>query len=229
SALGVKFFSSADKLLEPVGRNLSSIHRIDATQLHPRIADVHMTIFCDVDNPLHGPQGAANIFAPQKGADSAMVALLDDGLQHYQSILERTFDKPVNFPGAGAGGGLPASLKAFTNLTVRPGMDFIIEYTRLEEQVHQADVIITGEGKVDEQTLSGKVVSGVAQLARRYNKPLIVIAGKCELSPEQVTKLGIQKVITLINTSLTEDYAIKNASSLLKQRILENLEAFFIS
>ncbi|HEY9008315.1 MAG TPA: glycerate kinase [Ohtaekwangia sp.] len=229
TALGIQFFSDTGELLEPIGKNLSFVHRIDTSLLHPRLAEVNITIFCDVDNPLHGAQGAAYTFAPQKGADRAMVILLDTGLQHYEAILERTFHKPVNFPGAGAGGGLPASLQAITNLNVRAGIDFIMEFTRLEEHIREADLIITGEGKIDEQTLHGKVVNGVAKLARKHHKPLVAIAGKSELTPQQTEELGIRKIITIANASTPEEQAMQNAGSLLKKRILNDLKPFLIS
>jgi glycerate kinase len=222
-ALGVRFLSSDGNQLKPVGENLRYIHTIDISQLHTRSAAIDLTIFCDVDNPLFGPQGAAYIFAPQKGADEKMIAVLDDGLRHYASLLEKTFQRPVNFPGAGAGGGLPASLKVFTNLTVIPGMEFIIQFTGLEERIQQADIIITGEGKIDRQTLSGKVVNGIAQLARKYNKRLIVVAGTCELSPAELGQLGVYKAVTLMHEGISEEYAIQNAATLLKQRIREAL------
>ena len=222
-ALGVRFLSSDGNQLKPVGENLRYIHTIDISQLHTRLAAIDLTIFCDVDNPLFGPRGAAYIFAPQKGADEKMVAVLDAGLRHYASLLEKTFQRPVNFPGAGAGGGLPASLKVFTNLTVIPGMEFIMQFTGLEERIQQADIIITGEGKIDRQTLSGKVVNGVAQLARKYNKRLIVVAGTCELGPAELGQLGVYKAVTLMHEGISEEYAIQNAASLLKQRIREAL------
>lgn len=222
-ALGVRFLDSHGNQLKPIGENLRYIHTIDSSQLHPRLTDIALTIFCDVDNPLSGPQGAAHVFAPQKGADEKMVAALDEGLKHYASLLEKTFHRSVNFPGAGAGGGLPASLKVFTSLTVVPGMQFIMQFTGLENHVQRADIIITGEGKIDRQTLSGKVVNGVAQLARKYQKPLIVVAGSCELSAQELKNLGVSKVITIANEHTSEDYAIKHAAELLKQRIQEAL------
>jgi glycerate kinase len=222
-ALGVRFLSVNGDHLEPIGENLRYINSIDTSLLHPRLASTDLTIFCDVDNPLFGPQGAAYVFAPQKGADQKMVSALDEGLQHYASLLEKTFHHSVNFPGAGAGGGLPASLKVFTSLTVVPGMPFIMQFTGLEEHVKRADIIITGEGKIDRQTLSGKVVNGVAQLARKHQKRLIVVAGSCELSAHELEELGVFKIITIRGKEISEDYAMKHAAQLLKQHIREAL------
>ena len=220
-ALGVRFLSATGDILKPIGENLRYIHAIDASQLHPELSNIELTIFCDVDNPLFGLQGAAHVFAPQKGADDKMVSALDEGLRHYASLLEKTFHRSVSFPGAGAGGGLPASLQIFTSLTVVPGMQFIIEFTGLENHVQQADIIITGEGKIDRQTLSGKVVNGVAQLARKHHKRLVVAAGTCELSQQELEQLGVSQTITLLTQDIAEDYAMEHAAVLLKQRIRE--------
>jgi glycerate kinase len=227
-SLGVVFYDVLGNNLAGNGENLSRIHSLDSSGVHPRLADVNFTIFCDVDNPLHGPNGAAYIFSPQKGADKAMVLELDRGLKHYQEILEKTSSIRVNFPGAGAGGGLPASLKAFAFINIRRGMDFIAEFTNLEEQIKSADFIITGEGKVDNQTLSGKVVKGVADLARKHRKRLAIVAGKNELEPRRLSELGAMAVVTLVTEGIDEQEAIKRASQLLKTRVKEQIIPLFL-
>jgi glycerate kinase len=219
TALGVKFYSSSGKHLEPIGANLNAIHAVDSSDLHPQLKNISITIFCDVDNPLHGTRGAAYVFAPQKGADEAMVRELDEGLAHYKKILESSVNCVVDFPGAGAGGGLPASLKAFTSLTVRAGMEYIMEYINLDERIGKADLIITGEGKIDRQTLSGKVVKGIADAAFRHAKPVIAVAGRCDLSAAELAPLRVRKVITLVDSATSEAQAIKNAYSLVRARI----------
>jgi glycerate kinase len=219
TALGINFYSSSGKKLEPIGSSLKDIHTIDSSGLHPQLKKVSVTIFCDVDNPLHGPRGAAHVFAPQKGADALMVKELDAGLVHFKKILESSVNRVVDFPGAGAGGGLPASLKAFTNLTVRPGMDYIAEYINLEDHIRKADLIITGEGKIDRQTLSGKVVKGIADTAFRHAKPVIAVAGRCDLDHSELSQLSIHQVIALVDARTTEAEAIKNAYFLIRERI----------
>jgi glycerate 2-kinase len=219
TALGIKFYSSSGEKLEPIGANLKAIHTIDTSAIHSQLKNISITIFCDVDNPLHGARGAAHVFAPQKGADEAMVNALDEGLAHYKKVLESSVNRTVDFPGAGAGGGLPASLMAFTNLTVRPGMEYIVAYINLEERIRKADLIITGEGKIDHQTLSGKVVKGIADAAFRHAKTVIAVAGRCDLSPSDLAPLGIRQVITLVDSATTEAQAIKNAYSLIRERI----------
>lgn len=228
-ALGLLFYDENEKRLEPMGRNLQHIHQIDAKSLHPRLKEVSITVLCDVDNPLHGIHGAAHVFAPQKGASLQMVEELDKGLQQYEKVLVDTFHKPVNFPGAGAGGGLPASLQAINNLTIRRGVEFMMEFTRLEEAVKKADIVITGEGKMDEQTLGGKVIKGVADMAKRFEKPVFAVVGKNDLSESQWRSLGIQAVITLTGNNVTEAEAIKSAFSLLKQRTKEEIIPLLLS
>ena len=235
-SLGVIFYDRSGNKLTSNGQNLVRIHSFDSSGVHPRLAQVNFTIFCDVDNPLHGPNGAAYVFSPQKGADEAMVLELDHGLKHYQKILENSTISgisairpiSVNFAGAGAGGGLPASLKAFASIKIRRGMDFIAEFTSLEEKIRSADYVITGEGKVDSQTLSGKVVKGVADLAKKHKKPLIVIAGKNELDPQHLAQLGVTEVITLVSDELGEQEAIQRASQVLKSRVREQIIPLFL-
>jgi glycerate kinase len=227
-SLGVVFYSASGEILTPMGENMSRVHTIDVSGVHPRLKAVKFTIFCDVDNPLHGIRGAAHVFAPQKGANETVVKQLDEGLKNYESVLEKVVKRTVNFPGAGAGGGLPASIKALADVTVRPGMDFIIEFTRLENQLQQADAIITGEGKVDEQTLSGKVVKGIADLSRKYHKPLVILAGKNDLGAERLKTLGATKVVTLVGADTGEEDAIRLAFGLIIQRTREEIAPLFL-
>jgi glycerate kinase len=225
-ALGVVFYDSIGGRLPPFGENMERIHTMDISGVHPRLQEVPFTVFCDVDNPLHGLRGAAHIFSPQKGASAEMVEQLDAGLRHYEQILRATLGKEVNFPGAGAGGGLPSTIYALSNVALSPGMEYIIAFTNLEEKIASADVIITGEGKIDDQTLSGKVVKGVADLAARYGKPVIAVAGKCTLSREDVERLSLAAVVTLTGVDTDEEEAIAKAAYLLRKRISEFWPSF---
>jgi glycerate kinase len=227
-ALGVSFYDAEGKLLKPVGENLRLIRSVDAAGMHPRMRDVAFTILCDVDNPLHGPRGATHVFGPQKGATSEMISVLEEGLQRLEKILEDTFKTVVNFPGAGAGGGLPAMIKALAQVTIRPGMEFMMQYTGLEELVREADVIITGEGRIDAQTLSGKVVMGVATVCGQHHKPVYVVAALNTLDEVEIRRLGIKKVVTIMNADTSTEQSLKNAFPLLKQRVREELIPFFL-
>jgi len=153
---------------------------------------------CDVDNPLYGEHGAAYVYAPQKGATPDQVKQLDQGLQNIADVINKYLHTDIHqLPGAGAGGGFGGGAVAFFKATLRRGIDVVFDLTHFEEAVKQADVIVTGEGKLDEQTLRGKVVAGVSALARRYDKKLVAIAGRSELTPEQQHRLGLSYVAAL--------------------------------
>lgn len=221
-ALGVRYYDDTGALLDGRGQSLSKIHHIDITHLHPAMAETSFTIFCDVDNPLYGPQGAAHVFGPQKGATPAIVDVLDTGLRHYDAVLQRHGYTNTSFPGVGAGGGFPLSLAVFGHATIRSGIDTIIDFVKLEQRVSEAQLVITGEGRLDEQTLSGKVVKGVSSLAMRLRKPVVAVTGSTSLSREDLQRLGIRHAITLVNKETTTDEAISRASDLIRQRVREN-------
>jgi len=227
-ALGAKFSDGAGNQLKPIGQNLKSIQSIDVRNLHPRIRAVSVTAICDVSNPFYGVQGAAHVFGPQKGASPEVVKFLDEGLFNFASVAKQQFGIDINFPGAGAGGGLGGGAKIVFNIEFRSGIEFIIDFIGLEKLVKESDLIITGEGKMDEQTLSGKVVKGVADLSRKYNKPLVVIVGKNELSGEKTKKLGVHKVVTLLDGKTTESEAFQATYSLIKKRLSDEVIPFFL-
>ncbi len=218
-ALGFEFYDASGERIKSIGKNLVSLNRIESDHVHPRIKDVEFIALCDVDNPLYGPYGAAFTYSPQKGADPAAVRLLDEGLQNFERVVLSTFGKSADFPGAGAGGGLAGGAKVFLNIQIARGMDFILKTTNLADHISNADIIITGEGKVDKQTFAGKVVMEVAKLASRFNKPTVVICGVCELAPEDLRKMGISKVISLVDESTSVEEAHRNAFLLIKERI----------
>lgn len=194
SALGVKFSDVKGKELEPCGKNLSEIKNIDASGLDKRLGDIKITVLCDVKNPLYGKNGSAYIFAPQKGADEAQTELLDKGLEHLSELCKKLFQKDYSsFEGAGAAGGLGFALKAFCNGEFRSGIDYVLDLCDFEKEAKQADVIITGEGKLDSQSLMGKVPFGVA--SRCKGKSLVAVVGVNEASFQQTEKLGISEVI----------------------------------
>ena len=227
-ALGAKFYDGAENQLKPIGQNLKSIERIDVRNLHPRIKEVSVVAICDVSNPFYGIQGAAHIFGPQKGASPEVVKFLDDGLVNFASVVKRQFGLDINFPGAGAGGGLGGGAKIFFNIEFRSGIEFIMDFIGLETLVRGSDLIITGEGKMDEQTLSGKVVKGVADLSRKHSKHLIVVVGKNELSEDKTRALGVNKVVTLLDGKTAESDAFQNTYALIKKRIADEVIPFFL-
>jgi glycerate 2-kinase len=227
-ALGAKFYDRGENQLKPIGQNLKSVQRIDVQNIHPRVKDVSVVAICDVSNPFYGIQGAAHVFAPQKGASPEVVKFLNDGLVNFASVVKRQFGLDINFPGAGAGGGLGGGAKVFFNIEFRSGIEFIMDFIGLETLVRGSDLIITGEGKMDEQTLSGKVVKGVADLSRKHRKPLVVVVGKNELSVDKTRALGVNKVVTLLDGNTSESEAFQDAYALIKRRMADEVIPFFL-
>ena len=187
-ALGFRFFDkeghevgSMKKGIALCGALLSAISSIDSSSAHPALKKTCFTAACDVRNPFFGPNGAAHIFAPQKGADADMVKELDVAMQHLSDVIFRTTGKDVSLhPGAGAAGGMGGSLHAFLDAQLKPGIELLLETLDFAEKIKDADLIITGEGKSDRQTLMGKVPSGILQEARRQHIPVILLAGAIE-------------------------------------------------
>jgi glycerate kinase len=178
SALGVRLLDAVDQELPPGGAALASLARVDSDGLDPRLADVRLIIASDVTNPLCGPMGAAATYGPQKGCDLPAVEELDAALATWGAAIEHATGRVVaDLPGAGAAGGTTAALLGFTNALVRPGVEVVAELVGLAEALEAADLVITGEGRADEQTLSGKAAMGVARLARSRNAPVVLLCG----------------------------------------------------
>lgn len=187
-ALGFRFFDkeghevgSMEKGIALCGALLSEISSIDSSSAHPALKKACFTAACDVRNPFFGPNGAAHVFAPQKGADADMVKELDVAMQHLSDVIFRTTGKDVSLhPGAGAAGGMGGGLHAFLDAQLQPGIELLLETLDFAEKIKDADLLITGEGKSDRQTLMGKVPSGILQEARRQHIPVILLAGAIE-------------------------------------------------
>lgn len=180
-AWGIRFLDTSDTPLPPglTGGDLHRIARIDMALRDPRIEEAALHVACDVDNPLTGPNGAACIYAPQKGATPEQVARLDAGLVHLAEIIERDLHLNVrDFPGAGAAGGLGAGLVAFAGAELAPGIELVMEASRFAERVAGADLILTGEGRLDRQSTMGKTIAGIARCAARLHVPVIALAGR---------------------------------------------------
>lgn len=177
-ALGGKLLDKDGKEIGFGGGELTKLDRIDISNLDERLKNVKIIVACDVQNPLTGPTGASHIFGKQKGANEEQRDLLDNNLKHYAEIIRRDLKKDVeNIPGAGAAGGLGAGLMAFLSAELRKGVDIVVEYSKLEEKVQGADLVITGEGSIDGQTRFGKTPYGVAKTAQKYEIPVIALAG----------------------------------------------------
>jgi glycerate kinase len=218
-ALGFKFLDAAGKQLKPVGKNLVHIDHIDVNGVMPALKTVEVTALCDVNNPLYGPNGAAHIYGPQKGADAKAVERLDEGLVNFEHVVVKTFGRSADFAGAGAGGGIAGGASVFFNLVVRPGTSFVMETLQVFEKIEAADLVITGEGKIDRQTLAGKVVASVARHAAGFNKKVIAICGVCELRKNEVEKIGVTEVISLTDPFTSPDEAIMMAYALIARKV----------
>lgn len=195
AALGVEFFDKNGKSFVPVGGTLSDVNSIRKEKILPRLSDTEIIAMCDIDNPLYGENGAAYIFAPQKGADEKTVKNLDDGLRHLSETVKRDFEKDVAFiPGSGAAGGLGAGAVAFLNATLRSGIETVLDAVSFDEKIENADYVFTGEGRLDSQSLSGKVVSGVAKRAKEKGVPVIAVVGGYEAPCEPYYNVGVSAV-----------------------------------
>lgn len=178
TALGARFLDGSGNELAPGGAALADLDRIDTTGLDPRLQQIQITIASDVTNTLCGPRGAAATYGPQKGCDEAAVAELDAALANFGDGIEKAVGRLVaDLPGAGAAGGTTAALLGFTPAVVRPGVDVVADLVGLSEALERADLVITGEGRADEQTLSGKAAMGVARLARARGAPVVLLCG----------------------------------------------------
>jgi glycerate kinase len=197
AALGVKFLDQDGNSIALNGEGLSQLRRIDQSEKDPRLDQCQVLVACDVDNPLYGEHGAAYVFAPQKGADPAMVEELDQNLQNYAAILQKDLGLSVQeIAGAGAAGGLGAGLVAFASAQLKPGIEIILDAVKFSALIADADLIITGEGKIDGQSLRGKVPIGIADRARDSGVPVIAIVGDVGDGIEAIYQRGISAIFS---------------------------------
>ena len=198
AALGVKFKDEQDQEFIPTGGTLSQIYKIDMNNIYPKIKDIEFISMCDVDNPLCGRLGASAVFAPQKGADEDMVKLLDEGLAHLAKIIKRDLHIEVkDIKGAGAAGGLGAGSIAFLQSKLTKGIDVVLDTINFDELVSKADIVFTGEGKFDSQSLHGKVVMGVANRSQKYKTPVIVVTGAIGENIQEAYNKGITAIFSI--------------------------------
>lgn len=198
AALGVKFKDEQDQEFIPTGGTLSQIYKIDMNNIYSKIKDVEFISMCDVDNPLCGKLGASAVFAPQKGADEDMVKVLDEGLAHLAKIIKRDLHIEVkDIKGAGAAGGLGAGSIAFLQSKLTKGIDVVLDTINFDELVSKADIVFTGEGKFDSQSLHGKVVMGVANRSQKYKTPVIVVTGAIGENIQEAYNKGITAIFSI--------------------------------
>lgn len=222
-ALGARFYDKAGNTLPRGGGALGQLHRIDLSGLDSRLGQVDIQVACDVTNPLCGEKGASAIFGPQKGATLEMVAQLDKNLMHYAEIIHRQLDKDIaTIPGAGAAGGLGAGLMAFTQCSLRKGIDIVIEYSGLRDKLSGADFCFTGEGRIDYQTKFGKTPYGVARTAKAQGVAVIAVSGCVGDGVEELYEEGIDTIFGIIPRADNIEALLKDGP-LNMERACENI------
>lgn len=218
-ALGARLLDAAGAELPPGGLPLSGLARIDIDDLDPRLADVQFELAADVDNPLCGPHGASNTFGRQKGASEEQVLLLDAALGHFANLCQALLGEDHrDFPGSGAAGGIGFAARAFLKAGFRPGIEMVAELTGLARHTQGADLVITGEGRFDAQTLRGKTPLGVARIARQQQVPVIVLAGTLGERYADIYEQGIEAAFSLASGPMTLEQACRQAPTLLRER-----------
>ena len=218
-ALGVRFLDQNNVLFsEPLGGGrLNEIHAIDMSAINPGLSRIKINVACDVTNPLTGEKGASAVYGPQKGATPEMVQALDQNLAHFAALSKRTLNVDIDSPaGAGAAGGMGAGLLAFTNATMKRGIELVVEATKLDEYMKGASLAITGEGRVDFQTAFGKTPSGVAASARRHGVPVVAIGGGLADDANGVFQHGIDAISSATANPMPLDAALQKARQYLQ-------------
>ena len=218
AACGIKFYDEAGNSFIPTGETLSQIEHIDTSSLDPAIKTVDIVAMCDIENPMYGPEGAAYIFAPQKGATENEVKLLDEGLIRLADVIKQDLCADVaTIPGAGAAGAMGAGMVAFFGAQLQMGIETVLDTVHFSEIIKDADLVITGEGKLDSQSLRGKVVIGVAKRAQDAGIPVISLVGGVESDISDAYKKGVTAIFPI--NRLPEDFSIS------KEKSAENLAA----
>lgn len=217
-ALGANFKDKDGNEISFGGQELSKITKINLRNLDKRISKTDIKVACDVDNPLYGNKGAAYIYGPQKGASKEQIKRLDDGLKSSAKVIKKDLNKEIDYmPGAGAAGGLGGGLVAFLEAELRPGIEIVIEASKIHEKLKEdIDLVITGEGRLDNQTVHGKTPIGVARAAKEYNIPVIAICGCIGNNANEVLKHGIDSYFSILNSPTTFKEAKEMTPSLIE-------------
>lgn len=218
AAVGVKFYNKKGNEFIPVGKTLIDVDRINLSGKAKELDNIEIITMCDIDNPMYGPAGAAYIFGPQKGADEKMVVELDKGLENLCDVIKREIGKDLkDVPGSGAAGAMGAGMIAFFDSTLQMGIETVLDTVKFDDMITDADMIFTGEGKIDSQSLRGKVVMGVAKRAKTKGIPVTVIAGGADMNIDSAYDMGVNSIFTI--NRLPEDFQVS------KHKSKENLEA----
>lgn len=211
-ALGFQLLDAQGKPIGAGGAALADLAQINTGHVSPRLNNVQIDVACDVDNPLYGAQGAAAIFAPQKGATPEMVTILDNHLRHFAQIVQRDTQQDIaHIAGAGAAGGMGGGVLLLPNVSLNRGVEIVMDAVQLAQKIQHADLVITGEGRMDAQTIHGKTPIGVARVAKQFGKPVIAIAGSLRADYDAVYPHGIDAVFPIIHQIDTLENTLSQA------------------
>lgn len=226
SALGAVFKDAQGEAFIPAGGTLNRISRVDLSGLDSRLSSVEIIAMCDIDNPLYGPEGAAFVFGPQKGADSKMVCLLDQGLRHLAEVMHSQYGcTEEGTAGAGAAGGLGYGMRAFLGARLQMGIETVLDTVRFDETVQGARLVFSGEGKIDSQSVRGKVVIGVARRTQRAGVPLIAVVGDIGDDIEEAYERGVSAIFSINRVAVPYQQARVRAAEDLRLTV-ENIMRF---
>jgi glycerate kinase len=218
SALGIRFLDGAGREVTPSGRALAEVEDVDTSAMLPQLGTAQLIILCDVRNPLLGPQGATFVYGRQKGADLQMEAQLEAGMAHYADVIERRCGRPLRaLPGAGAAGGFVLPLLAFAGAEIRPGIEVVLSLIGFDRLLDGVDLVVTGEGRLDSQSLQGKVLAGIGEACRQRNIPVAAIVGCMGEGAPQIFDRGISSAISCVNSVMSEPEAMRRAEELFLQ------------
>ena len=215
-ALGGLFLDQNQQEIEEGGGALNTLYSLDLSGLDKRLQHVEIICACDVSNPLTGTSGASYVYAKQKGASEDMLVVLDSNLSNYAAVIKASLNKDLeHIPGTGAAGGTAMGLLACLDATLTPGIDLITELLHLEKYIKEAQLVVTGEGKIDAQTLHGKTIMGIASLAKKHSVPVLVFTGSIGHGISEIYEQGVTAIFSIVNAPMSLETAIKNATQLL--------------
>lgn len=218
SALGVRFYNQKKEQFVPVGDTLSQISKIDIEEVDSRLKGVQVVAMCDIQNTLCGELGAAKVFAPQKGATEEQVIRLDEGLHHFSDQVKRWLHKEIlSLKGGAAAGGMGAGAVAFLDAQLQSGIDVVLDTIGFDELLNGCKLVITGEGKIDEQSINGKVISGVARRASKKQVPVLVVAGAVDDDAEKAYEIGVTAIFSITQKPMSFEEICKTTTSDLRR------------
>lgn len=217
-ALGTEFFDDNNNVLGLGAKNLAKVNKIDFENLSEKLSGINFTFACDVENTFFGENGATYVFGPQKGVKKEDVKTLDEAMEHFSKMLCKYSGRDIaNIKGSGAAGGLCGGLLSVLDAKIKPGFTVLSDATGLEKEIETADLVITGEGKTDSQTISGKFVQRIGEMAKKYNVPVICISGSYDYPCDKLYESGINACFGIATGPMELSYAMDNAASLLEE------------